>query len=289
MAGELKRGDKDRDGRRDVARLQCLLNRVGGLLVPDGDFGAGTEVAVRFAQRLAGQAETGRAGRALLAFLAAQPLPSDLVSVDGLTFIGRFEVASLTLYQRRYLHPIKPSSASGITIGVGYDLKFNGKAQFLADWAALPPATLDRLSPLCRKAGSAADVAALADLEVPWAIAWKVFCAVTVPAYDRMTLAAFPGAAALPDHRRAVLLSLVYNRGAAMEGDHRREMRAIRTLLRQGRPDGVAEELEKMKRLWDGDPLNGGTAERLPGLLTRRDDEAAVWRRGFKPGCGDLA
>lgn len=289
MPAGLKRGDRDRDGGRRVAALQCLLNRIGGLLVPDGDFGGGTETAVFFAQRCAGLPVTGRAEAALLRWLEAQPLPTDLISVDGATLIARYEVANLALYEQRYLHPIKPSSASGITIGVGYDLRHNTRTRFEADWAALPPASLARLAPLCRKAGSAADVRALADLEVPWALAWQVFCRVTLPDYDRLMKQAFPGAADLPDHRRAVLLSLVYNRGAGMEGDSRREMRAIRTLLRQGRPDGVAEELEKMKRLWDGDPLNGGGTERLPGLLLRRDDEAAIWRNGFRPGCGDFA
>src|SRR5690606_25984011 len=161
MPAVLKRGDRDRDGERRVARLQCLLNRIGGLLVPDGDFGGGTEAAVFFAQRLAGQPPDGRANAALLRWLAEQPLPTDLVSVDGATLIARYEVASLSLYEQRYLRPIKPSSASGITIGVGYDLRFNARTRFEADWAELPAATLARLAPFCRKAGSAEAVRAL--------------------------------------------------------------------------------------------------------------------------------
>ena len=39
----LKRGDEG----PDVARVQDLLNRDGAILEPDGDFGGGTEVAVR--------------------------------------------------------------------------------------------------------------------------------------------------------------------------------------------------------------------------------------------------
>jgi len=286
----LKRGDRDRDGATAVARLQCLLNRVGGLLGLDGDFGAGTEHVVRFAQRLAGQPETGKADRRLMDFLEAQPEPSELISADGLTLIGRFEVGDLRAYDRRFLHPIKPSVDSGITIGVGYDLRFNSRATFEADWGGvLPAAAVTRLTAFCERAGSKADVTALADLEVPWPAAWQVFCRTTVPAYYAMARKVFPSIDGLPEHRRSVLVSLIYNRGASMKNsDGRKEMRAIRDLLAAARPEPVATELEKMKRLWDGDPLNGGTTERLPGLLIRRDEEAAIWRHGFQPGSATL-
>ena len=55
MHPDLRRGDKG----EAVVRLQGLLNKLGSMLVPDGDFGPGTARAVREAR-----AEAGRMGLA---------------------------------------------------------------------------------------------------------------------------------------------------------------------------------------------------------------------------------
>ncbi len=56
-----------------------------------------------------------------------------------------------------------------------------------------------------------------------------------------------------------------------MQGDRRREMRAIRDYLFAGEYDKVAGEIEAMKRLWPNSR----------GLRERRDREANLWRRGI--------
>jgi hypothetical protein len=68
-----------------------------------------------------------------------------------------------------------------------------------------------------------------------------------------------------------VLASLIYNRGASMDGDRRREMRAIREHLEARALLKVADEIEAMKRLWPNSK----------GLRDRRDREAALWRNGL--------
>ena len=52
---ELKRGDKS----EVVKTLQTYLNRIGSMIEVDGDFGVGTVRAVRYAQAVANQQETG--------------------------------------------------------------------------------------------------------------------------------------------------------------------------------------------------------------------------------------
>ena len=72
MKPDLKRGDKG----GDVEALQDLMNRLGLLLVCDGDFGPGTERAVMECQALAGLPQSGRCDAALWDWLEAQPEPA---------------------------------------------------------------------------------------------------------------------------------------------------------------------------------------------------------------------
>jgi GH24 family phage-related lysozyme (muramidase) len=83
----------------------------------------------------------------------------------------------------------------------------------------------------------------------------------------------YPTLETLPPARRTALISLVFNRGDALEGDRRREMKRIRDLLAGGELDGVAEELEAMTRIWD--PV------KEHGVIERRRREATLWRLGF--------
>jgi GH24 family phage-related lysozyme (muramidase) len=53
-----------------------------------------------------------------------------------------------------------------------------------------------------------------------------------------------------------------------MAGDKRKEMRAIRELVKKKDYRGIAKELRAMKRIWEGKGANG--------LLRRRDAEAAL-------------
>jgi GH24 family phage-related lysozyme (muramidase) len=80
------------------------------------------------------------------------------------------------------------------------------------------------------------------------------------------TIIAFPGVEELPADAQGALFSLVYNRGTAMEGDRRMEMRTIRDAVKFGDLVTIVKQLRYMKRLWIGKGLDG--------LLQRRDAEA---------------
>jgi GH24 family phage-related lysozyme (muramidase) len=51
-----------------------------------------------------------------------------------------------------------------------------------------------------------------------------------------------------------------------MNGDSRREMRAVRDAVADGNLQEIADQIRAMKRLWEGKGLDG--------LLKRRDAEA---------------
>jgi len=85
---------------------------------------------------------------------------------------------------------------------------------------------------------------------------------VTVPKFYNLTKKAFPGFEELPADVQGGLVSLVFNRGTSMEGDRRREMRAIRDLVRKKDVKGIADQIRQMKRIWVGTSIEQGIARR---------------------------
>lgn len=255
-----------------VKELQDLLNRIGALLIDDGDFGQATEGAVMEAQSIAGLPATGIADQQTWTWLEAQPNPSPDLSTRDVTFVVREEVSDRKSYDRVTAFPHFPGEESGVTIGIGYDLRFQGPGSFAADWKEeLPPTDFDKLTQHLGIPGSLKDVAALHSIKIPFPTAWRVFTKSTLPRYISQTKSAFPQFHELPDGCRGALVSLVYNRGTAMTGDRRREIRAIRDHIAAHNFAKVVTELESMKRLWPNSR----------GLRDRRDREAALWFKGL--------
>lgn len=209
----------------------------------------------------------------------------DTLSDAGYQLILNHEVGGgEAYYNARLRHPTWPGGESGVTIGIGYDLGYTPRARFLGDWHAMDDDDLARLAGVIGVRGLKARerVPGVRDVLVPWGLAFGVFRDQTIPFWIGQTRAAFPGYDGLPDGARAALVSLVFNRGPAMDGDRRREMRTIRGLVAQygaAGSDGrgqilskIAVQIRAMKRLWYGKGLDG--------LLRRRDDEAKMVESG---------
>lgn len=279
---ELNRGAKG----EMVILLQTFLNRVGAMLNADGDYGAGTDKGVRYAQDVAGQPITGIANNSLWTWLEKRAEPSSLLSANGLAFIALEETGGLSYYESNTRWPHFPGEESGITIGVGYDLKWNSEANFQSTWGAfLPKSTFDELLKDIGKRGTKKRVNELRQMgvEVPFKSAWPVFVKKTMPRFYKETASIYPSLGDLPDLCRAVLVSLVFNRGSSLTGDRRKEMRNIQTILSRANDeriskanrkiilDDVEDQILSMKRLWN--PSSG--------LIKRRQSEANLWRKAL--------
>ena len=171
-----------------------------------------------------------------------------------------------------------PGASSGVTIGVGYDLGHVTAEQFRQDWGDKLPA--DELARLERAIGlTGGDARAVADqfddITISRDAANQVFESATLPTYFQRTSEAFPGMENLSPDVQGALTSLVINRGDLIDNsDRREEMSNIRDIVADYVPgtdpsatqDAIAEELRSMKRLWEGQGVDG--------LLVRRDAEA---------------
>ncbi len=278
----LKRGDKG----KNVELLQAQLNKVGAMLVADGDFGSGTERGVIYAQDIANQPANGIADQNLWNWLERQPKPFEKLPTNGIAFIAKEETGGLSYYDMITRWPHYPGHASGITIGVGYDLRFNSAENFKETWGDhLPASHLKELLKDIGKKGSKARAIELKNkgIEVPFKSAWPVLTDLTLPRYCQSTESTYPSLSGLPDLCRSVLVSLIFNRGTSLSGSRRREMKEIQNILESANKSnlsesrkkeilvGVEDQLLSMKRLW----APGS------GLIKRRQAEANLWRDGL--------
>ena len=264
----------------NVRGLQRGLNKLGAMLLVDGDFGKSTEAAVVDArQSLNMPGPSDEVEDALQAAVAALPDPFPPLSAAGVTFMARQEVTDSANYRRRFQTPCWPGPRSGITIGIGYDCRFVDTNQLRADWGdELHADAVAKLCGVVKVVGSADLAAQVTSVVVPLEAAMRVFVRRTLPEFLANVRGAFPHVDDLTQPQRTALVSLVYNRGAGMKDtdpvkQERREMSTIRDLMAARNFGAVADQFESMKRLWG--PGND------PGLVDRRQQEADLWRAGF--------
>ena len=201
-----------------------------------------------------------------------------MLSKKSLDLILEFEVGGGENYYNKFLkNPAWPEGQSGVTIGVGYDLGYVNKTEFSEDWKDLPKETFDRLYKVVGIKGYNAKnlIRGLKDITIPWDLALKVFNNKTVTKFYNLTRQTFPNFDNLPEDAKGGLVSLVFNRGAALEGDRRREMKLIRDGMKlvfnydQKALTFIANQIRNMKRIWIG-----GSIEK--GMSRRRDAEAKL-------------
>jgi hypothetical protein len=191
------------------------------------------------------------------------------ISPAGLKLLLDFEVGGGRAYYEKFLsRPSWPGGESGVTIGVGYDLGYTPRERFLGDWHALEDDVRDRLGATigCKGLRARERCKEVADIRIPWGTALEVFERSTLPFWIAQTKRAFPGSQDLDWDVFSALVSLVFNRGPSMDGDRRREMRAIRDAVVSHDIPQIAKQLRSMKRLWPN----------VAGLRRRRDAEASL-------------
>jgi len=266
-------------------RLQGRL----GLPVTGGVDGNLWEVAVEW--------DFGRIGGGNSVFVRPRVRMRDVVSTedDALTavykLIGKkgyqliidFEVGGGRAYYDRYLiSPALPGAYSGITIGIGWDLRFNSPKKFDAVWGKLlehhylTNEQYFRLRSWCTQPVSNGKKveAELADIEIPWHIAHEAFVRETIPRFYALACNTFPSLETAPIEVRAALTSLVFNRGGSLKGSRRKYMREIYLDALEGKWTRVPDNLRAMVVWWLGMSV-------YRGLYRRRYAEAAHAEAGL--------
>lgn len=200
-----------------------------------------------------------------------------LVSLEAKTTVVCFEVTSQQHYEAKLVTPEWPGGDSGVTIGIGYDVGYHTLQELQEHWGGvIGDGDIALLSKAVGLKGQAAQavVAGQRGVRVPWDAAMQAYTRSTMPKYGQLVLETFPNAVELAGHSFGALFSLVFNRGAKLEGERRIEMRRIRDLMAEKKFADVPAQIRAMKRLW--------VDTNLTGLLKRREAEALLFERGLE-------
>lgn len=200
-----------------------------------------------------------------------------MLNKRSIDFIIQHEAGGRAYYDKVLQKPTWPGGESGITIGLGYDLGYNTEKQFVKDWGkTLTEANIKTLKTVLGLKGEKAKISLKGDLlniRIPYNIAYDVFVKCMVPRYYKLALTIYPGMNELNEDTQGALVSMVFNRGSSLNGDSRKEMRAIVELVKKKDYEAIAEEIEKSKRLWEHRGLDG--------LVIRREAEADIIRNSI--------
>ena len=200
-----------------------------------------------------------------------------MISRRAIDLIIQHEIGGRAVYDKKYQKPMWAGGESGCTIGIGYDLGYNTEKQFMADWSGnLNLNFVNALRPLCGLKGEKVKgmiKGEVLNVRIPYNTAYEVFVKSSLPRYYALTKKIYPNMDLLNEDTQGALVSMVYNRGNKLEGDSRTEMRAIVDLIAKQDYEGIAEQIEKSKRLWE----NRG----MDGLVIRREAEADMIRESI--------
>jgi len=202
-----------------------------------------------------------------------EPQPSEK-AVELIIF---FEVSDQSTYEHEYRHTTWAGGASGVTIGIGYDVGYVSKNDLQADWTGvIADSTIAALERAVGVTGPAAKTQAqqlAGQVDVSWAAANQVFRGKTVPTLARQVAASLPNSRDLSADSFGALVSLAYNRGVTFDsgGDRYREMRNIKADMAAKKFSDIPAEIRSMKRLWPN----------TPGLQDRREKEARLFEQGL--------
>lgn len=242
--------------------------------------GNGLTTHIKAVQKAVGAASDGFVGPETVTkiegFIAAKlpAVPSGaslVISLASLDLIVSFEVTSKQNYENKLQRPTWPGEASGVTIGIGYDLGYNSKPDITTAWGALvTDANLQLLLSVAGLKGATAKsaLAGVKSVIIPFTQAMQVFHFTTLPVFAKKLRKIYPGVEKLPPDAQGALLSLVFNRGESIDpnSDRRKEMFNIVALVAAGDLQGIAAQIRSMKRLWPN----------TPGLRRRREAEAVM-------------
>lgn len=196
-----------------------------------------------------------------------------MISKKSIELIIQHEIGGREVYTRKYQKPIWAGGDSGLTIGIGYDLGYIKEKDLFSDWAGLNLNFLNAMKRFCGVKGEVVKTmmrGEVLNVVIPYNMAYDVFVKKSLPKYYAMTKKIYPQLDSLNEDTRGALVSMVYNRGAKLDGESRKEMKAIVELVAKQDYDGIAEQIERSKRLWE----NRG----LDGLVIRREAEADLIR-----------
>jgi hypothetical protein len=184
--------------------------------------------------------------------------------------VGYGHPGNWNAYNKRYCKPVVPApdtTDSGVTVGIGYDCGQASAQKILDDWSGyIPLAQAQRLAATAglKKHAALAEANKMQDIIIPIDVALKQWYEKKLPYTAKRTAAIYPNLGNLHPYEQTCLISLVFNRGASLDGDKRKEMKDLVAATNLDDDKAMGKLFRDMKRLWPD----------TRGLMIRRDLEA---------------
>ncbi len=185
------------------------------------------------------------------------------------------EVSSQANYEKKLRGVVWPGGASGLTIGLGYDIGMVSAAQVALDWWPVLPATsIVQLQKVAGITGPKCKQYLGMAIDIPWATALQVFYNTSLKQHARKAANTYPELEELHPYEQTAIVGLVYNRGASLVGERRTEMKELVDAIKADDDTLMAALIREMKRLW---------TNKQGGLILRREEEADYIELEDKP------
>ena len=201
------------------------------------------------------------------------------ITTYGLDLIVHFEVGGASYYKKAYQRPVWPEGASGVTVGIGYDLGYNTKAQIRSDWCGRIPRKMVEALESC--AGIKGSKARYYQQKIRWQVvipleaAMDVFINRSVTRFSAITKSTSNTIEKAHPYIQDMMLSQTFNRGSSIEGYSRRHVLWQSRSCAKGQYYALPEYCRDSKVVWANKPSI------RKGIWRRRDTEAA---HGFGGG-----
>lgn len=193
-----------------------------------------------------------------------------MISKKAIDLIVQYEVGGKSYYDKVMHRPTFPGFNSGIKIGIGYNLAYTYQKQLINDWTGnINPNYFPALFRVLGLKGIPAKQMLIGDLlkvTIPYLNAYDVLIKRTIPRYYLMALEIYPELSLLNEDTKGAIVSMVMCRGIKLDGENRVEMRELVELIANKDYDGIADAVERSKRLCE---VRG-----LDELVKRREAEA---------------
>lgn len=192
-----------------------------------------------------------------------------MISKKAIDLIVQFEVGGKSYYDKAMHRPTFPGYG-GIKIGIGYNLAFTYQKQLINDWTGnINPNYLPALFRVLGLKGIPAKQMLIGDLlkvTIPYLNAYDVLVKRTIPRYYLMALEIYPELSLLNEDTKGAIVSMIMCRGIKLEGENRAEMRELVELIANKEYEGIADAVERSKRLSE--------EKGFDDLVRRREAEA---------------
>ena len=192
-----------------------------------------------------------------------------MISKKAIDLIVQFEVGGKSYYDKAMHRPTFPGYG-GIKIGIGYNLAYTYQKQLINDWSGnINPNYFPALFRVVGLRGIPAKQMLIGDLmkvTIPYLNAYDVLVKRTIPRYYLMALEIYPELSLLNEDTKGAIVSMVMCRGMKLEGENRAEMRELVELIANQDYEGIADAVERSKRLSE--------TRGFDDLVRRREAEA---------------